>query len=369
MMITVSAAGARLTTLAALISVPPCAAQEWSKLPPLPDPIGVASPFAGVSNGALVVAGGANFPDKMPWDGGKKVWHDKVWVLEKPDGQWREAGKLPRPRAYGVSLSVNGTILCIGGSDAERHYADVLSWQWRDGKLALSDVTPGALPIPLANAAGAVDANQTIYVACGSTESGEKAASNRVFTAGFHGEVPKWRELPPLPAEPRILPVAAAHGETFYVCGGAALEPKDGKIVRRYLTDAWSYTPKAGWKRLADMPKPSVAAASPAPVVGAGKVGSGAALPSAVSRSRLPRLYIISGDDGTLAGFNPPEKHPGFPGNILLYDIATNAWTVAGKAPAPRATLPCVEWNGVFVFPSGEVRPGVRSPEVWRWRS
>lgn len=318
----------------------------WQTLPALPDPLGVAAPFAGVSNGVLVVAGGANFPHKMPWEGGKKVWHDSIYVLEKPDAQWRPAGKLPRPLAYGLSLTAGGTMHWIGGSDAERHYADVHSMEWRNGVLVRCDVTPDALPVPLANAAGAVDANQNIYVACGSSEPGEKSASNRLFTAAFHGGTPAWKELPPLPAEPRLLPVAAAHGETFYLCGGAALEPKDGKIVRRYLTDAWSYTPKAGWKRLADMPQPCVAAPSPAPVVDGG-------------------ILLIGGDDGSLAGFTPPEKHPGFPDAMLRYDISTNAWSVAGKAPAPRATLPCVEWSGAFIFPSGEVRPGVRSPEVW----
>ena len=32
--------------------------------------------------GAILVAGGANFPDKKPWEGGKKVWYDTVFVLE-----------------------------------------------------------------------------------------------------------------------------------------------------------------------------------------------------------------------------------------------------------------------------------------------
>ncbi len=338
----------RLLLPATAVFTATAVAGEWQKLPPLPDQLGVAAPFAGVSNGALIVAGGANFPDRMPWDGGKKVWHDKVWALEKPDGTWHEAGKLPRPLAYGVSLTVGGLLLWIGGSDAERHYAEVLSFEWRDGKLTGSAVTPGALPIPLANAAGAVDANQTVYLACGSTEPGEKAASNRVFTARFHGETPRWRELPPLPAEPRILTVAAADGETFYLFGGATLEPKDGKVVRRYLTDAWRYTEKDGWKRLADLPQPCVAAPSPAPVTGGA-------------------VWLLGGDDGSLAGFTPADQHPGFPGTILRYDLASDKWSVAGKTPAPRATVPCVPWQGSFVIPSGEVRPGVRSPEVWRW--
>jgi hypothetical protein len=51
------------------------------------------------------LAGGANFPEKLPWEGGTKVWHDTVFVLEKPDAAWKVAGKLPRPLGYGASLS------------------------------------------------------------------------------------------------------------------------------------------------------------------------------------------------------------------------------------------------------------------------
>src|SRR5918993_2565532 len=58
----------------------------WSSLPPLPDPIGFAGPYAGVSNGALLVAGGANFPDGPPWEGKPKVWHDRIFLLTAPDG-------------------------------------------------------------------------------------------------------------------------------------------------------------------------------------------------------------------------------------------------------------------------------------------
>src|SRR5262245_3846491 len=100
------------------------AADDWSQLADLRDREGLAGSFAGVSGGALIVAGGANFPDKKPSQGGKKVWHDEVFVLEKPAGKWRTAGRLPRPLAYGVSVTHQGAIVCVGGSDVERHYAE-----------------------------------------------------------------------------------------------------------------------------------------------------------------------------------------------------------------------------------------------------
>jgi N-acetylneuraminate epimerase len=172
--------------IALSLSALPCAAQEhWRRLAPIPESRGVAAPFAGVSGNALIVAGGANFPDKMPWEGGKKVWRDAVWVLDGPDGKWRGAGKLPRPLAYGVSVSVNGCVLCIGGSDSERHYADVFAFEWKEGTLRQSKTLPPSLPIPLANAAGAVDRGEVVYIACGSSEPGEKTTSNRVFSTGF----------------------------------------------------------------------------------------------------------------------------------------------------------------------------------------
>ena len=62
--------------------MPLAAPAEWERLPPVPDGEGVAGAFAGVSGGALVVAGGAHFPDRKPWDGGTKRWHDAVYLLD-----------------------------------------------------------------------------------------------------------------------------------------------------------------------------------------------------------------------------------------------------------------------------------------------
>lgn len=107
------------------LAVPSFAFGQWKRLPSLPDQEGFAAPFAGVSHDALIVAGGANFPEKKPWDGGTKVWYDAIFVLEKPEGEWKIAGKLPRPLAYGVSVTHRNSVVCVGGSDSKRHYSDV----------------------------------------------------------------------------------------------------------------------------------------------------------------------------------------------------------------------------------------------------
>ena len=94
---------------------------NWSQLPSIPNPVGLAAPFAGVSEGALIVAGGANFPEAMPWAGGKKVWHDSIYVLPKPDATWVSGGRLSRRLAYGVAVSVGDGVLCAGGSNEREH--------------------------------------------------------------------------------------------------------------------------------------------------------------------------------------------------------------------------------------------------------
>jgi N-acetylneuraminate epimerase len=318
--------------LAATIVAPEATALTWEQLAPLSDKLGVAAPFAGVSDGALIVAGGANFPNGFPWEGGKKVWHDTAYVLDTPTGQWRVVGKLPRPLAYGVSVTTKDGLVCIGGSDADRYYADVFLL---NSKLEVT--TLPSLPRPLANACGALVGN-TIYVA-GGEESPSATNTLKTFFAFTNN---RWQELPSWPGCGRTLAVAGELDGEFYLIGGVDLVA--GK--RRYLCGAYRYRPKSGWRRIADLPHPIAAAPSPA-----------------VVRGRT--LLIPGGDDGSRYGFQPVEKHPGFSRDVLRYDARDRTWSVAGKSDLARATVPVVFWRGRYVLTSGEERPGVRSPEVW----
>src|SRR5688572_4233240 len=93
------------------------AAPAERRLADLPDKLGLAGPIAGISNGALLVGGGTNFPDGMPWEGGKKVWHDELYVLESPNGQWKSGFKLPRSVAYAATVTTDRGVIYLGGND------------------------------------------------------------------------------------------------------------------------------------------------------------------------------------------------------------------------------------------------------------
>ena len=340
---------ARLTAYSVLLMMSVAHAQpqalKWEKLPPLPDTVGLAGPFAGVSSGALIVAGGANFPEAMPWAGGQKVWHDSIFVLPQADGKWLSGFRLPRPAAYGVSLTTSEGVLCAGGSDAREHFREVFLLNWVSGEIKIKSLPP--LPRPIANGCGAL-LGRTVYLAGGIEAPDATNALNIFWTLDLSEAQPRWRELEPWPGPPRMLAVAAAVDGAFFLVSGVDLSgDAEGKPVRRYLKDAYRFRPGWGWERIADLPRPAVAAPSPAPVL---------------SESVF---LVLGGDDGSRVGFQPPEEHPGFPRTILTYHIKTDAWKPFGELPAARVTTSAVKWNEAWVIPSGEARPGVRSPEVW----
>ena len=322
---------------------------DWSQLPSILDSEGFAGAFAGVSGGALIVAGGANISGDKWTEHFVKKWYDSVFVLEQPDGAWKGGFKLPRPLGYGVSITADDSLICIGGSNETGHFADAFRLRWKNGAIQVSEFPK--IPKSCANACAAL-VGRTIYLAGGIETPMATRALHTFWALDLNSVDPGWKELPLWPGPERMLAVAGSLDGAFYLFSGAKLlADSEGKPVREYLRDAYRFTPGKGWTRLADLPRAAVAAPSPAPMTDAA------------------HLLIISGDDGKNVAFQHLEHHPGFPRNALIYDASTNAWSVIDSAPLSRATVPAVRWRNGFVIPNGEVRPRVRTPEVWWLRA
>lgn len=332
-----------------VVQAPPSMPIVWEQLPPIPDREGFATPFAGVSGGALIVAGGANFPDRRPWQGGTKVWYDSCFVLPAPNAAWQPGPKLPRPVAYGVSITTPAGLVCIGGGDATRHFTDVRRYRWSDGRLESSPLP--SLPKPRAFMAGAL-VGETIFVAGGIETPDATRAAHTCWSLDLARLDAAWQEVPSWPGPERNLPVAGACDGSFFLFSGTRLEPgPDGKPLREFLRDAYRYTPGRGWQRLADMPRAAAAAPSPAPLWG------------------QSRLLVICGDDGVNIHFKPEERHPGFPRDVLAYDVTTDNWQTVGEIPFSLVTTNVVMWGDRIVIPGGERIPGFRSQQVWSARA
>lgn len=106
-------------------------ALTWNALPDLPAPAGggaqegVAGAYAGTSHGAVLVAGGANFPGAQAnfasgklyaHEGLTKTWRSDVYALQ--DGQWKVVGQLPAPLGYGLSVQRGDELIVVGGEQA-----------------------------------------------------------------------------------------------------------------------------------------------------------------------------------------------------------------------------------------------------------
>ncbi|HEY2585652.1 MAG TPA: kelch repeat-containing protein [Tepidisphaeraceae bacterium] len=319
----------------------------WSSLPALPDPRGLAGGFAGVSGGAVIFAGGSNFPDGPPWEGGRKAWYDGVYTLDVSGGCWWLVGSLPGPRGYGASVSYRGAVICIGGGDARRNVPDVTRLRLDGSHLTVMSLPP--LPVALANCCAAVVEDE-LYVACGQQSPDSTEASRDAYRISLARPDARWECIAPPPGPARILATAASCDGAFWVIGGASLaRGPDGKPVRRYLADVYRFDPAANrWTRVADLPMPLAASPTPAPTIG-------------------QNLYLLGGDDGTAVGVAPPQRHPGFNRRTLCYDVRRNRWSDAGAVPVAQVTTPAFQWQGSWIVCSGEVRPGTRSPAGWAY--
>lgn len=358
---------------------------DWEKLE-LPVPPGreiqpgLAGAFSGLSNHVLIIAGGANFPDNPPWEGGEKVWHDDVYVLSRQgsENEWVNLGEftLDKPVAYGVSITTPQGLLCIGGNNSNGIISDIflLSWDLKTKEVSYKKV--GALPESFEATGGALIDNH-IYVTGIVNDRNHfiNIELNKLFQ-GANNEI-SWHPLPACPGPPRRMASYAAqsNGEDncFYSFSGRS--ESDGEVS--LLTDAYLFNTKAGkWEKIKGIFTNDIGGIN---TMGAPAMAYGA-----------NTVFIFGGDDGRqflerskleqaiAAASNQTVKdslqrllkqaflsHQGFKKAILHYNTITNTFSRIGTLPeqAPVVTN-AVLWDDKIFLPSGEIKPGVRSPHV-----
>lgn len=337
------ASGASSASGAAGVTEAAAGAIEWDgALPALPRPL--SGHVFGISGGTLIVAGGTDFPISL-FKGGAKVWYDDVYALPRGANAWiRQTMKWPRPIGYAGVASLEDGVIVAGGSDGQRNSSDAWLMRWIDGEVRREALPP--LPSPVAMA-GAAAIGRTVFVIGGQSTPDASKALNSVWTLDLAGTPRQWQSIDPLPGPGRILPVVVSQAGRVIVASGAELIARpDGTTGRRYLTDAFAWTPKAGWQSIAATPRPVVAA----PSIAWGDT----------------RILVFGGDDGEHAERVQElrEAHPGFSRTLLAYDVKANTWTPAGTLPAGLVTTNAVRDGGKVIVAGGEDRPGHRVADV-----
>ncbi|WP_419195168.1 sodium:solute symporter family transporter [Novipirellula herctigrandis] len=323
---------------------------SWSELPPMPDELGLAGPFAGIHNDALIMAGGANFA-KPVWEN-EKQWHEKIFVLVKNgDGyEWKDGGKLSKPIAYGAAVSTADGVVCIGGNDRSDTFAEVFLLQW-DGEKITSKKYP-SLPRPCAHGAATL-IGDTIYLAGGQEDASLQSAVSTFWSLDLsqRGSANEfvWKELPPCPGPSRAFNLTVAQHNGYHDCVYVISGRRQDGDAFDLLRDVWEYTPATQqWRERKEAPRCVMA-------------GTGIAF----SQSHI---FVLGGADGSLffKGNELKDDHPGFIKQSLAYHTITDTWFEAGSVPQNHVTTIAVQWDGSIIIPSGEIRPRVRSPKVYR---
>lgn len=307
---------------------------------------GVAGAFSGFVGDELIIVGGANFPDKMPWEGGKKNWEKTLYYADtgNMDFQWEIiADFLPLAVGYGVSVQLPEGLLCIGGCDLKRCFDDVFLIYKEEGIFKLSYDWP-SLPVPLANATGEL-LNNKIYIAGGQESMSEEEATNHFFVLDLDHKDNGWVALPSWDGSARgyAVSVAFENGKYpgFYLFSGRNYN-SSGYV--EILTDGHRYDPDINrWTRLQ----------------GFFPVMAGTALAVAGSDN----IVFFGGVTKLLPG---SCEHPGFENTLRIYDRISHIFVHEEVLPFPvPVTTNIAIRENKFYITSGEIKPGMRTPFVY----
>ena|GEM_PF-64771 len=333
--------------------------------------IGLAGAVSGIHNNALIIAGGTNFPDKMPWLGGAKRYYDNALVYPlisskkflMPSGV---SYKLPFNLAYAANCTTKEGIVVAGGENELGLSKKVLLLKWKKQQEILSIEYLPDLPYGITNASLAV-VGDILYLAGGEIPSGSR---NDFIALNLKDTAKGWVHIADLPnaASHTVILGCETTGQVYLIGGRCR---KSGEVSQIFNACFAFDIKKNFWKKMSSLPFPISAA-------------------SGVVNGH--DLLVFSGDGGET--FNKAEKliiaignesdeqkkeilnkekielqssHPGFSRKVLKYNLLSNKWILLkNEMPYGTVTVNAISFNDEVFIAGGEVKAGVRTPNVLR---
>ena len=331
--------------------------------------IGLAGPVAGIHHDILMVGGGANFPDGMPWLGGKKKYHDDLFVFKKRGDSMvhYKTFKLPFPIAYSATCSTPRGVLSVGGENENGITDKSFLIQWNEKNDSTNVKQLPSLPFEVTNASVVFDDNK-IYVTGGETAN---AVSSNFLVLDLTGANPTWKNMPSLlkPVSHGVMVVhSSGSSNSIFLIGGRKKNP--GSTSDLYASTYEFNFSTNRWVERKSLPH-------------ALSAGTGISI-------NHSKILLFGGDTGET--FHKTEKliaainrdadaekkhllneekiklqssHPGFCGQVFLYDVKKDKWSAMDCIPFDvPVTTTAVLWKDEVFIPSGEIKAGVRTPQI-----
>ncbi len=347
----------------------------WSELPiadGLEKQVGLAGASSGLSNDVMLIVGGSNFEDGVPWRGGQKKYFNDIYVVQKDDKNFvwaKKTYKLPFNLAYAATVSTPQGLVCIGGENENGISPKVILLNWNDEKQEVDFNFMPDLPCGITNAS-ATFLDNNIFVLGGETKSGTLSS---VYQFNVNSGGATWQKLMDLPLA-LSHSVAVIQSNTLFLFGGRA---KTESGISKLSNKAFRFDPKKNeWKTIKNIADRNIE-------IPALSAGVGVALGK-------DKILLIGGDKGNIFSqieiYNAKiiqskdenekrslqkekvallENHQGFSKDIYVYDIRKNSWTKFGEMPMiTPVTTNLVKWGDVIFIPSGEIKPGIRTTNI-----
>lgn len=354
---------------------------EWEKAAQLQNAdgtpsLGFAGAINGISNNALIVTGGANFQDKMPWEGGKKHYSKEIHVLQNTNNQYhwnkKVTSTLPEPIAYSGITTTKFGVLYVGGENENGLSNQCYLLNWNADKEEVETKNLPDFPFAITNIA-LTNIDNIVY-AIGGDQA--KNSSDLFFSIDLSSTNPEWISLPKLPfalANAVAVVQKDKEGTNIYVVGGRT-KTASGISDLHNTTLAYNIK-KQIWENRATI------------CDGKNTMNFSAGAGVAVGDHSI---VIVGGDNGTtfhkietflsqIAQSNSEEEktrliteknklnttHTGFFNGVLLYNTLTNKWSKIDELPfLAHVTTTATIWNDKIVLSNGEIKPGIRTPDV-----
>ena len=332
--------------------------------------LGIAGPVTGTHNDMLLIGGGANFPEAMPWDGGLKKYYTTVYAYSLSTRKLKLFSKtfnLPHSIAYAASCSTREGLLYAGG---ENEYGiSNLVWllEWDDKAKEIRFKELPSLPEPVSNAAITLTGN-TVYLAGGENSRQTTAQFLSLNLSNIKAGWIKLADIPHPVSHTVLTAVTGTTGNRIYLSGG---RKKNNNGISDLFSEVFAYDIAANtWDQKKSLPYPLSAGTglfhdSNSILLFGGDKG-------AVFHQAETLIAAINTEKDTMKKngmirekINLQSSHPGFSREVLRYDLNNDTWVAAGTIPYETpVTTTAVETNKGIIIPSGEIRAGVRSPKI-----
>lgn len=326
--------------------------------------IGVAGPITGIIGNRLIVAGGANFPEKKPWEGGIKNYAKEIYIYKIEDNSLslQNQQTLQDGIAYSGTCSVNDTIYFAGGENIQGASAQVKKLFIKKDSIFEDEIAP--LPVALTNGSLVATGNKLYYIG----GENQDIVSDKVYLLDLSKPKSQWVMTHALPYAVSNAVVVSNNKDTIYIAGGR--KRNVGSTSTIYDSVLAIDLASDNIEEITKLPEPLAA--------GTGVLGGSG------------ELLIFGGDNGEtfhkveaiiaeIGATEDNEKkeilnvqkaqlqsnHPGFSNKSWSYSFELKKWFQLNAIPQKSpVTTSALRLDNLIIIPSGEISAGVRTDQL-----